>query len=139
MEENQNTIVGVDRKTSEKEFDRFVEAMNIDMELIMMDENERGEARQSRERMIRAIEKGKMVVNEDGCAVCVGLGFRDADLIFYKPKGAELLAMDRKKEHQTVGKMYSLLGAVTRTSDSLFAKMDYEDVKLCQAVVGFFM
>ena len=85
----------IDRETAENEFDRWVEAMSLDLDQVDFDENDRRDIQIDKERIIRSIQKGKIEINDDGLIVYTPEGGRP--LTFHRPKGADLTVMDKKK------------------------------------------
>lgn len=130
----------VAKEVAEAEFDRFVEAMDLDVDPADMDEDDKQGFRQQRDRVVSAIQSGALAVNDNGEPVFTPQRTKDAEpLTFHEPTGASLMAMDRKKKTEDVGKMYALMGEITKTHASTFAKMKMADLKVCQAVTTLFL
>lgn len=130
----------VAKEVAEAEFTRFVEAMDLDVDPADMDEDDKKGFNQQRERIVSAICAGSLVINDEGEPVFTPQRTKDAEpLTFHEPTGASLMAMDRKKRNEDVGKMYSLMGEITKTHASTFSKMKMADLKVCQAVTTLFL
>ena len=64
----------------------------------------------------------------------------DADAItFHEPTGTSLIAMDRKKKSEDIGKLYATMGDITKTHASVFSKMKMPDLKVCMAITTLFL
>lgn len=130
----------VSKDVAEQEFDRFVEVMDLDIDPADMDEDDKKGYQQQRERVVSAIQSGALVINDNGEPVFTPQRTKDIEpLTFHEPTGASLMAMDRRKKSEDVGKMYALMGEITKTHASNFAKMKMGDLKVCQAVTTLFL
>lgn len=128
------------KEVAEAEFDRFVEANDLLIGTENMDKEDRDSLDEQRGRIVRAIETGAMVVNEDGEPVFTPQRRKDATaLTFHEPTGASLMAMDRKKKNEDVGKLYATMGDMTRTDAKTFSSMKMADLKVCIAVTTLFL
>jgi hypothetical protein len=64
----------------------------------------------------------------------------DGDPItFYEPTGASLMAMDRKKKAEDIGKLYATMADMTKQPIKRFAGMKYRDLKVCIAITSLFL
>ena len=130
----------VTREVAEAEFDRFVESNDIMVSFEGMEKDDRDSFNEQKERILLAIEKGALVVNEDGEPVFTPQRTKDATaLTFHEPTGASLMAMDRKKKNEDVGKLYATMGDMTRTDAKTFSNMKMADLKVCMAVTVLFL
>lgn len=130
----------VAKDVAEAEFERFVETMDLDIDPATMDEDDKKGLDQQRNRIIRAIQTGALYVNDNGEPVFTAQRTKDGEpLTFHEPTGASLMAMDRKKKTEDVGKMYAVMADITKTHASTFAKMKMSDLKVCQAVTALFL
>lgn len=125
---------------AEMEFQRFADAMDLDVSTGGMSAEDLEGFTQQRGRVLRAIQRGTLVINDkgepefsparsDGAAV----------IVFHEPTGATLMAMDAKKKGQDIGKTYASMADMTRTHASTFAKMPMADLKVCMAIFTLFM
>ncbi len=130
----------VAREVAEQEFNRFVtdNAILVDYEGALKEDKD--EFNQQKEHIVQAIMKGSMVINEDSEPVYTPQRTKDADpLTFHEPTGASLMAMDRKKKNEDVGKLYATMGDITRTNAKTFSSMKMADLKVCMAVTVLFL
>lgn len=130
----------VAKEVAEEEFDRFLEANDILADTENMDKEDRDSLNEQRARIVHAIEVGAMVISEDGEPVFTPRRTKDVPaLTFHEPTGASLMAMDRKKKNEDVGKLYATMGDMTRTDAKTFSKMKMADLKVCIAVTTLFL
>lgn len=136
MDENKIALA-----VAEQEFDRFTDAMDLDVDTSVMDEEDLKGFTQQKRVLIRAIQKGSLVINDDGEPVFKPQGAEDDvnALTFHEHTGASLMAMDRKKKTEDVGKLYSIMGDMTKTNANLFSKMAGRDIKVCTAIVTLYL
>lgn len=128
------------KEVAEAEFDRFAEAMDLDVDPADMDEEDKKSFEQQRQRVVKAIQSGSLVINENGEPVFTPQRTKDAEpLTFHEPTGASLMAMDRKKKTEDIGKLYATMGDITKTHASTFSKMPMGDLKICMALVTLFL
>jgi hypothetical protein len=125
---------------AEMEFTRFCEAMDIDNTPDNMTEEDYQSFLGQKSKVVRAIMRGSLFVNDDGEPVYTTQ--RDKEprkLTFYEPEGKNLMVMDKKKRDEDVTKMFATLGSMTKTSASTFASMKMSDLKVCLAVGVLFL
>jgi hypothetical protein len=131
----------VAREVAEIEFDRFCEAMDLDVDASRMDEDDRGGLEKLRAKFVRSIMRGILTLDEEGIPT-VHLQCPVGDVskvMFPEPTGDTLLAMDKGKQNQNVGKMFSMMGAMTSNPPHVFAKMKKRDLDVCTAVTQLFL
>ena len=127
----------VAKDVAAQEFYRFTEAMDIDTETALMDEDDQKGFESNKRKIVSAIMKGSLVINDDGEPV-----FTDKTekvLTFHEPTGASYKAMDRSKANENFDKMQGLMGAITKTNKAHFASMVASDLKVCTAITTLFM
>ncbi|MCH9712765.1 MAG: hypothetical protein K0U20_09095 [Proteobacteria bacterium] len=132
----------VDIKSAEVEFERFVEAMDLDVDTADMDTEDLTAFKKTKNRLIRAIQKGSLVFNEDGEAVYTPVNAKSKHteaITFHERTGASLMAMDSKKKGHDVAKTYAVLGNMTGLHQSTFAGLVGIDVKICEAIFALLM
>ena len=130
----------VAREVADAEFNRFVEGNAILVDYKGADKEDKDDFNEQKERIVQAIMSGSMVVNEDFEPVYTPQRTKDADsLTFHEPTGASLMAMDRKKKNEDVGKLYATMGDMTRTDAKTFSSMKMADLKVCMAVTVLFL
>lgn len=127
-------------EVAEQEFNRFVEAMDLDVNPADMDEDDKKGFEQQRDRVVSAIQAGTVVINDNGEPVFTPQRTKDADPItFFEPTGASLMAMDRKKKTEDIGKLYAAMGDMTKNHANVFSKMKMADLKVCMAITTLFL
>ncbi len=128
------------KEVAEQEFNRFVESMDLDVDPADMDEDDRKGFTQQKDRVIAAIQSGALVIKDSGEPVFTPQRTNDADAItFHEPTGASLMAMDRKKKTEDIGKLYAAMGDITKTHANVFSKMKMADLKVCMAITTLFL
>lgn len=131
----------IDTESAQAEFDRFVEVNRIDLSTEGLDENDKQDSLKGQRDFVEAIKEGILTVDEVGIPTytpCMTENF-EGSLIFRRPKGDALSAMDLKKKNADVAKMYAAMATMTRKPSKIFTKMDYFDVKMCMLIAGFFL
>lgn len=129
-------------EVAEKEFNRFVEEMDLDLDTALMDAEDLTAFTKQKNRIIRAIQRGNLVVNENGEAVYTPFnkGSKHKEpLTFHERTGASLMAMDGKKKNHDVAKTYAVLADMCRVHQSVFAGLAGTDVKVCEALFALLM
>lgn len=130
----------ISREVAELEFNRFTDAMDIDVDTSKMDEEDTKGLNQLRDRVVGAIMNGSLTINDDGEPTFSPRRSRNTDPItFYEPTGATLMAMDRKKKSEDMGKLYVAMADMTKTTPATFSSMAMADLKVCIAVVTLFL
>ena len=128
------------KEVAEQEFSRFVECMDLDVDPADMDEDDRKGFNQQKDRVIAAIQSGALVTSDKGEPTFTPQRSNDAEPItFYEPTGASLMAMDRKKKTEDIGKLYAAMGDMTKTHANVFSKMKMADLKVCMAITTLFL
>jgi hypothetical protein len=128
------------KEVAEVEFLRFADCMDLDIDLASMDEDDKKEFEKQKDRIISSIQNGNLVINENGEPVFTPKRSGESKPItFFEPSGATLMAMDRKKKAEDIGKMYALMGDMTKTDSSTFSKMKMGDLKICLAITTIFL
>lgn len=138
-----NTVENkVDGETAKTEFDRFVESMDLDLDTADMDSEDLTAFNKQKNRILRAIERGTLIVNENGEAVYTPQHSRSKykePLTFHERTGASLMAMDGKKKNHDVTKTYAVMADMCRVHPGVFAGLVGTDVKLCEAIFALLM
>jgi len=131
--------IQIDRKTAEEEFERWCDRARIDTEF--SESTEDGEARaRARDRIIRAIERGVFVVDDDGIgSFTADVKGAPVEIRFSEFYSGAHSAMDRKKDGHNFAKLHASLSAITKQADATFTNMHPTDAKLCQAVALLFL
>jgi hypothetical protein len=130
----------IDKETAEQEFERFCETQRIDIDFEDFDDDDLKSFNQQKNRIIKALRRGQMVVDENGvAALTVESESGESIYSFAKPRGRMLLAMDRAKKGQDMKAMFDMMGDLCKVNPVMFSKMDAEDAKICMAVASLFL
>lgn len=131
-------------ETAEFEFERFLEANDLDFDPEKMDEESKDSFLSQKEKIVKAIMKGSLIINDDGEPVFTprpgALPEGTETLTFHERTGATLIAMDKVKgKNATMQKTYNMMANITQTHPSVFVKMKGSDIKLCEALFALLM
>ena len=130
----------VAKEVAEQDFERFADAMDLDVDTSKMDEDDRKGFQVQKDRIVSAICSGALYVNDNGEPVFTPQRTKDAgEITFHEPDGAALMAMDRKKKTEDIGKLYATMGEMTKTSAKTFSVMKMADLKVCMAISTLFL
>lgn len=127
----------VARDVAEAEFDKWAKAMRLERKLdpsTLDDEDKKGLA-VTKATILGAIQDGILAVDEEGRFV---MTVGEKRVLFKKPKGADLMAIDSAKAEAGVQKTVKFLTSVTGGQVS-FAQMDLADVQICDAIATLFL
>lgn len=127
----------ISKDMAEKEFDRFTEAMDLYFDTSEMDEEDLSGFQKNRGRLVRAIQSGALVINDDGEAIFTPANKkskRQDPLTFHERTGASLMAMDGKKKGHNVAKTYAIMGDICKCHPKVFSGLVGNDVKICEAL-----
>lgn len=119
------------------EFMRFIAAMDIDIDPKGLDDDDKKSLEACKRVVIRALESGKLVVNEAGEPVFTPAS--GAPITFAEPTGAVFMARDKKKEGHDVAKMFATMAELTHQQPGVFATMPGREVKVCLAITQLFL
>jgi len=132
----------VDKATAESEFDRFVEMMDLDLDVAEMDVEDTTAFNKQKSKIIRAIQKGSLEINEGGEAVYTPANPKSKHseaITFHERTGASLMAMDTKKKNHDIAKTYAVMGDMCNVHQNVFAGLVGNDVKVCEALFALLM
>lgn len=129
----------VTREVAENEFSRFVDAMDLDIEPETMTEEDRASFEVQRRRVIKAIESGLVVINDNGEPEIFTKTVDASSITFYEPTGASLMASDGKKKDDRVKQMYAIMADMTKQTPKTFAQMKRRELKVCEAIAVLFL
>lgn len=129
----------VSKEMAEQDFDRFLEAMDIEADPADMDEEDKSGFDQQKSRVVSAIMSGSVIIDDDGQPVFTPKRSDGEPITFYEPTGASLMAMDRKKKAEDIGKLYATMSDMTKQPAKRFANMKYGDLKVCIAITTLFL
>lgn len=127
---------------AELEFDRFIEAMDLDVDTSEMDAEDLTGFNKQKKRILKAIQKGALVFNGDGEAVYTPQNEKSKykePITFHERTGASIMAMDGKKKGHDAAKMYAVLAEMCDVHPKIFAGLVGTDVKICEALFALLM
>lgn len=132
----------VAREVAEADFERWLVAMRLTRKAdpnLLNDEDKKSLA-EAKGAMIAAIMDGNLSVNESGVFVFTPYNEYKgcAQVVFHKPKGSALMAMDKAKAGDVATKQFKFMADMTRTNVPLFANMEWEDLSICLYIANFF-
>ena len=127
---------------AQAEFERFTDAMDIDVDTAELDAEDLTAFTKQKNRIIRAIQNGSLIINDNGEAVytpCRPASKHTDAITFHERTGASLMAMDGKKKNHDVAKTYAVLADMCRVHPKIFAGLSGTDVKICEALFALLM
>lgn len=134
----------VNRETAESDFDRFAEAWCLDTDTAAMKDEDSDSFEGLKRKLVSAIMGGHLDVDGSGGTVLTyRLRFPQTggltELTMHVPSGAALVAFDKLKERQAIGKLNAYMAAMCSTNPAMFVQMDGRDLKIFQAVATIFL
>lgn len=130
----------VAREVAELEFDRFVEEMDLDVDTEAMDAEDRTAFDKQKRRILTAIERGSLGINDLGEPVFTPARSGDtAPITFHERTGASLMASDGKKKGHDAARTYAVMGEICKVHPSVFSKLKGSDIKVCEAIFALLM
>lgn len=129
-------------EVAEAEFERFCEEMALEFDLDKMDAEDRAAFTKNRDRIVRAIRYGDLVINDEGEPVYTPWraksGYKEP-ITLHERTGATLLVTDQKKKGNDAAKTYAMLGDLAGLPPATFSKLAGEDIKVCEALMQLLM
>jgi len=132
-----NDVVAAE--VADQEFERFVEAMDLDLDESEMNEADLSSFLDNKRKLTRAMRRGLLTVDEKGQLVYTPQLGNQEPLTFHEPTGASVIAMDNKKAGRDVAKMYATMADMTHTNEARFSRMEWRDLKVCVAITTLFL
>jgi hypothetical protein len=131
----------VAREAAEDDFARWVSSMGLVDKLSdeSLDADDKKNLTQAKSVLLRAIERGHLVVNQDGEFEYTPQIGEKEPLQFPEPDGAALMAIESVKETEPIKRTFALLAAVTGQNRNRFAKMKNRDLDVCKNIVALFL
>ena len=125
---------------AESEFERFTEAMDFNLDPKGWDDEDKKSFNDTKAILVRAIERGHLIINVDGEPVYTPQSGQDkTPITFHEPKGSHFTSTDMKKPGHIVGKTHLLLAQMTGCPIGRFESMVQRDYKVCTSVLGLFL
>lgn len=121
---------------AEEEFQRFADNWGFKTESRYWDQDTVDGFNEHKERVVNAIVDGRATLDggllsytpEDG-----------GELVFKRPNGRGLLAMDSHKDQQSMHKLFQFIGSMTGTNPKVLANYEGRDLKFVMAVSSLFL
>lgn len=124
-------------EVAEQEFNRFCEAMDLDVDPAGMDDDDKALFVDSKRRLVKAIRGGSLTIDEKGQPVFTpSVG---SPIVFGEPIGEQLMAGDAKKASHSHARLFAVLAEITKNPESRFRKMANRDLKVCKALGLLFL
>lgn len=131
----------IDIETASAEFDRWAEAMDLELDTALMDADDLNGFTRQKNRIVRAIERGALVVNDDGEAQYTPQNAKSKHqdaITFHERTG--LTAMDGAKKNQDMKRTYAVMGEMCKVHPNVFASnLVGIDIKVCEAIFSLLM
>jgi tRNA(Ile)-lysidine synthase TilS/MesJ len=132
----------INKDLSEKEFENYCEANDIDFEESNMNEDERESFNAIKRRFVKACRKGRVIV--DGRNVEYTISdfsekHKGEKIVFKRPTGKSFIAMDSFKEKENVHKLQAFASAATGQQVSFFSEIDNSDWLFFRDLVTLFL
>lgn len=125
---------------AEAEFERFVDEMDIDANTAAMDEEDRTQFQKQKSRMVRAIQKGALIITEDGEAIYTPQRSGEIEPIHFRERtGATAIAADGVKKGRDASKAYHMMADMAGIEPRTFSKLRGVDIKVCEAIFALLM
>lgn len=129
---------------AENEFSKWTDENDINVNTAGMNEQEAISFNLMKTRIIKAISKGLLIVNDNGnfeytVSSRSPNGYAGDKVEILPPDGKAYMAVDNFKKDQNVHKSMAILSAMTGKDVSWFSKLANCDYKLFDAVVTFFI
>lgn len=130
----------VSKEQAELEFENFADAMDLDVDLDSMENDDKKEFQKVKDKIIKAIMIGSLTFNDNNEPVFTPHRSEDnKPLTFKEPKGSTFKCMDGHKENQNMGKMFAIMAEMTGQTAGTFSKLSNQDFKVCTSIVTVFL
>jgi len=124
------------------EFDRFAEMMDLDLDESIMQDDDRDELLKQKNRIVKEIVNGSLMINELGEAVYTPRHPRSANkepITFHEHTGASIMAIDSKSNKARVAAAHAIMGDMCGVHPRVFAGLVGCDYKVCTALFALLM
>lgn len=128
----------IDREFAEKEFDRFIESMDIFDASNDEDADDAKSFRAARNLIVGAIQRERVTINDDG-EPTIHMSDETDPITMSEPTGAALMAMDGKGKGREIAQMYAAMGQMCGISPKTFSAMKQRDLKIFQNLAILFL
>lgn len=124
----------VDRDTAEAEFDTMCDAMGVEVDEDIMAKDDREDFAKHRERIIKGIMAGTVVIQDGAPSVVCSDG---ETVVFREPKGGVLLQPMKKNEDE-LNRIYKIAGTLTGGTAKL-AQRPMRDYRPLLSITSLFI
>lgn len=133
----------VARAVALNDFNRFADMFDIDHDLESMKKEDRESFEAQQEKILRAIELQRAVVNDDG-TISYTLQYpvqEISDSVFNMtvPKGVAFIDTDKYKGEESMHRLFGIIAGMTGRPIKQFSLMDGRDTKFFMAVAALFL
>ncbi len=138
----QKPVVAAAAEVVEAEFERFAECMDLDLDESKMDADDLGVFKRQKDRILRAMSSGALVINEKGEAVYTPANpasLTHDPLTFHERTGASVMASDGHKKGYEVARTYAVMASMCETHPKTFSGLAGSDIKVCEALFALLM
>ncbi len=125
-----------------QEFDRFADSMDLDLDVSNMDAEDLTAFEKQKNRMVKALIRGSLVINDEGEAVYTPSNSKSKHqtaITFHERTGSSLMAMDGKKKNCDIAKTYAIMADMCEVAPKVFAGLVGIDGKTCEAIYALLM
>ena len=129
----------ISKDMAEEEFDRFAQSARLDMEK-PRDESDRTDIFTSRDLFIYHIQRGNIVVDEEGWPTVKTQSEELPEVRFSKrPRVTALRVMDKYKANDSSAKMLAMMGDTLGISPVKLNSLEYADFEIVSLVFNMFL
>lgn len=125
-------------EVAEAEFERMCSSRRIDTSTAEMDEDDAASFLALKKRVLRAMQRGELVVSEAGDPIYTPSLPGAKPITFYKPTGATFMAMDGKHDGP-MARTVAALQEMTRSARGEFSKLEGADFQFCTQLATLFL
>ena len=128
------------KEVAEKEFERIVDALDLDMDTEGMIPEEIKETEATERKITRYIQRGYVTVDDAGIPTVHAKRSKDIKpIVFSNPTGDVMDAMDEAKTGKDFAKIKNSMASLTRVPAKYFSMMHLKDRQICQDVYMLFL
>lgn len=128
----------VAREVALADFERMCAAYRIDLDLSDLDDEGKAEFERMREKIVRLMMRGTVVVGPDGNPTYTVPGSAKG-YTFHAPTGATLMALETHPGGKSIANSMAAIADMTHTDKSEFAKMDLRDFRPISDLAALFL
>ena len=131
----------IDPQTAAVEFARFLDYMELEQDESTMSEEELLMYKKLKQTITKAIEIGRVTINEDGSELTqhVVIAGNDVAITFVEPSGQSNAAMDTSKDGHYVARLHKYLAEITKRPPTDFSRMKRRYINVSSAIATLFL